>query len=83
MAVKIRLKKVGRKNRPCYRIVVADVRAKRDGKVLEILGQYDPLAGDQQKQVVVKSDRVKHWIGVGAKPTDTVASLLKRAGVKK
>ena len=82
MAVRIRLKKTGRKHRPCYRIVAADARAKRDGKVLEILGHYDPLAAEVDRQVVVKRERVQHWLSVGAQPTDTVASLLKRAGIR-
>ena len=83
MAVRIRLKKTGRKHLPCYRVVAADGRAKRDGKVLEILGYYDPLAADADKQFVVKRERVQHWLGVGAQPTDTVASLLKKTGVRK
>ncbi len=82
MAVRIRLKRMGRKNRPFYRIVAADARAKRDGKVLEVLGYYDPLAREEDKQVAVKRDRVQHWLGVGAQPTETVASLLKRGDIK-
>lgn len=82
MAVRIRLKKTGRKNRPCYRIVAADSRTKRDGKVLEVLGHYDPLVKEQDKQVAIKRDRVQYWLGVGAQPSDTVASILKRSGVK-
>jgi len=81
VAVRLRLQRVGRRNRPFYRIVAADARAKRDGKVLEILGHYDPLAKDAGKQFVVKRDRVTHWVSVGAQPSDTVASLLKKAAV--
>ena len=81
MAVRIRLKKIGRKNRPFYRIVAADARAKRGGKVLETLGHYDPLAPDENKQLAVKRDRIQYWLGVGAQPSQTVASILKRAGV--
>ena len=83
MAVRIRLTKTGRKNQPSYRIVAADVRTKRDGRVLETLGHYDPLASDEAKQVAIKRDRVQYWLGVGAQPTDTVASMLKKAGIKK
>ena len=83
VAVKIRLKKTGRKHLPSYRVVAADSRAKRDGKVLEVLGHYDPLAADEKKQFVVKRDRVQHWLDVGAQPTDTVASLLKKTGAQK
>ena len=83
MAVRIRLKRTGRLHLPCYRIVATDVRAKRDGKVLEVLGVYDPLAKETAKQVVVKRDRVQYWLGVGAQPSDTVASLLKKAAAAK
>ena len=83
MAVKIRLKKTGRKNRPSYRIVAMDAHAKRDGEELEVLGHYDPLAADKEKQVAVDRDRVQYWLGVGAQPTDTVAGMLRRAGIKK
>ena len=83
MAVKLRLKRTGRRNRPFYRIVAADARTKRDGKSIEILGHYDPLAADKDKQVVLERDRVQYWLGVGAQPTDTVANFLKRAGIRK
>ena len=82
MAVKIRLKKMGRKNRPFYRIVAADVRAKRGGKDVEVLGHYDPLVAEKEKQVVMNRDRVQYWLGVGAQPTDTVAGMIRRAGIK-
>ncbi len=80
--MRIRLKKMGRKNRPFYRIVAADARAKRSGKELENLGYYDPLAPSEDKQIAIKRDRIQHWLSVGAQPSDTVASLLKRAKVK-
>ena len=83
MAVRIRLKKTGRRHLPCYRIVATDARTKRDGRVLEVLGVYDPLANDAAKQVVVNGERVRYWLGVGAQPSDTVASLLKKAGAAK
>ena len=83
MAVRIRLKMMGRKNRPFFRIVAAESQSKRDGKEIEILGHYDPLVAEKEKQVTVARDRVQYWLSVGAKPSETVASLLKRAGIKK
>lgn len=79
MSVKIRLARYGKKKKPFYRIVVADNEAPRDGKFLEIVGTYNPL---QDPVVVdVKQDRVKYWLGEGAKPSDTVRSILKKQGV--
>lgn len=80
--VRIRLKKMGRKNRPFYRVVAADAQGKRDGKSIEILGYYDPLA-PAEKQVVMERERVQYWLSVGAQPSDTVANLIKKAGIKK
>ena len=82
MAVKIRLKKMGRKGRPSYRVVAADARSKRDGKEIEVLGHYDPLVADKEKQVALNRERVQYWLGVGAQPTDTVAGMLLRACLK-
>src|SRR6185503_19119781 len=79
--VRIRLRREGRKKTPMYRIVVADSRAPRDGKFLEILGQYQPQQG--KNALNLKLDRVTHWLDHGALPTDTVRSLLRRAGVFK
>lgn len=81
MAVKIRLRRVGRKKAPMYRIVVADSRSPRDGKFLEIVGQYQPRIGDQA--INLDAARVNYWLDVGAQPTDTVRSLLRKAGVLK
>ena len=81
MAVKIRLRRVGRKKSPMYRIVVADSKSPRDGKFIEIVGQYQPRTGD--KALNLNSDRVNHWLNVGAQPTDTVRSLLRKAGLLK
>ena len=83
MAVRIRLKKTGRKHQPAYRIVAVDSRAKRDGKVIETLGHYDPLAKDESKQVVFNRERVQYWLSVGAQPSDTVSNMIKRADIKK
>jgi small subunit ribosomal protein S16 len=81
MAVKIRLRRVGRKKAPMYRIVVADSKSPRDGKFIEIVGQYQPRTGD--KAINLNADRVNHWLNVGAQPTDTVRSLLRKAGLLK
>ncbi len=78
MAVKIRLKRVGTKNTPAFRIVVTDSRSPRDGKFIEEIGTYLPLQkGDNVK---LNLERAKYWVGVGAQPSDTVASMIKRAG---
>ncbi len=81
MAVRIRLRREGRKKTPMYRIVVADSKSPRDGRFIEILGQYQPRGG--KDAIALKSERVNHWLDVGALPTDTVRSLLRRAGVLK
>ena len=78
MAVKIRLARHGAKKRPFYRIVVADIECPRDGRYLENVGTYDPLI--DPARVTLKSDRIKYWIDQGAKPSDTVRSLLNREG---
>ena len=77
MAVKIRMQRFGAKKRPYYRIVAADTRAPRDGRYLEQVGTYDPM----QNPAVIgfKADRLEHWLSVGAQPSDTVASLIRRA----
>ena len=76
--VKIRLKRFGTKKRPCYRVVVQDVREPRDGKCIEELGFFQPIAAEDS-QVSIDLDRAKYWISVGAQPTDTVKALLKKA----
>ena len=75
--VKIRLRRMGAKKNPFYRIVVADSRSPRDGRCIEELGFYDPLADGEQIKVDV--ERAKYWIDNGAQPTDTVRGLLKKA----
>ena len=77
--VVLRLKRMGRRHRPFYRINAMDKRAPRDGRVIEHLGWYDPIAPDD-RQLSVKIDRVDYWLSVGAQPSRTVASLLKRVG---
>ena len=83
MALSIRLSRGGSKKRPYYRIVVADARSPRDGKFIERIGSYNPLlAKDDEKRVVLDGERAKHWLGVGAQPTDRVARFLDAAGVR-
>jgi small subunit ribosomal protein S16 len=81
MAVRIRLRRTGRKNAPSFRIVVADSTSPRDGRFIEIIGQYFPRQGD--KAVQLNTERANHWLDVGALPSDTVRSLLRKAGVLK
>lgn len=83
MATSIRLSRGGSKKRPYYRIVVADVRAPRDGKFIERIGSYNPLlAKTDEKRVVLDAERAKYWVEQGAQPTDRVARFLDAAGVK-
>ncbi|NDY41451.1 30S ribosomal protein S16 [Dissulfurirhabdus thermomarina] len=79
MAIRIRLARLGRKKRPFYRVVAANSEAPRDGRFLEILGTYDPLK--DPAEVKVDADRLEKWLGRGAEPTQTVRSLLARAGL--
>ena len=80
--VKIRLRRVGRKNAPFYRILIADSQSPRDGKFIEIIGQYAPRQNNEGS-LQVDEARANHWLNQGAQPTDTVRSLLRRAGVLK
>lgn len=82
MAVKLRLKRMGRSNHPFYRLNAMDSRSPRDGRVIEELGYYDPRNKDQAKQFVAKLDRCRHWLDVGAIPSETVSSLLKKNGIE-
>ena len=79
MAVKIRLKRMGAKKAPFYRIVVADSRSPRDGRFIEEIGYYNPM--EEPKVVKVDADKAKDWISKGAQPTDTVKTLCKKHGV--
>ncbi len=76
MAVRIRMMRMGRKNRPYYRIGAFDAHEERDGKVIENLGTYDPLESNNEKQVTLKKDRVEYWRGQGAQVTPAVEKLL-------
>lgn len=77
MAVKLRMKRIGTKNTPVFRIVACDSRSPRDGKFLEELGTYQPLK--QGTNFTVDLERAQYWLGVGAQPSDTVASFIKKA----
>ena len=79
--VKIRLKRMGRRHRPYYRINAIESRNPRDGRVLEELGKYDPLEPDESKQVVLKAERIQHWLDQGAQASETVANLLRKNGI--
>ena len=80
--LKLRLKRMGRRHRPFYRISALDSRRPRDGRVLEELGYYDPLAKDEAKQVKINTERVKYWLKQGAQPSDTVGNLLRKNGIE-
>ena len=83
MSVSLRLSRGGSKKRPYYKIVIANSRAPRDGKYLEQVGTYNPLlAKDDANRVRLVEDRVRYWLGVGAQPTDRVARMLDKAGIK-
>lgn len=82
MALKLRLARAGTKKRPFYHIVVADARSPRDGRFIEKLGTYNPLLPkDSEERVKMDMERVQHWLGEGAQPTDRIARMLEAAGV--
>ena len=81
MAVRIRMKKMGRTHRPFFRIVAMDQRSPRDGRVIEELGTYDPMCPETDARVTLKLPRVTYWLGVGAQPSDKVAVMIKKYGV--
>ena len=81
MAVRIRLKRMGRRHHPVYRINAMDSRSPRDGRVIEELGHYDPMAKEEDKQVRLNNERIEYWLSQGALPSDTVRDLLKRNGI--
>lgn len=80
MAVRIRMKKLGRKHRPFYRICAMDIRRPRDGRVLEELGTYDPMVADTDARAVLNGERISYWLSVGATPSDKVRVLIKKYG---
>ena len=80
MAVRIRLKRLGRRHRPFYRVCAMDSRAPRDGKVIEELGVYDPMIRETDARVTLNQERVSYWLGVGAQPTEKVQVLINKYG---
>ncbi len=79
VAVRLRLKRMGRRHRPYYRVTAVDGRKPRDGRVIEELGSYDPLLADESKQITLNRERIDYWISVGAQPSETVAGLIRRS----
>ena len=83
MALKIRLARAGSKKRPYYHVVVADVRSPRDGRFIEQVGSWNPILPKDADRVTLNEERIKHWLGMGAQPTDRVARFLDVAGLMK
>ena len=83
MAVRIRMKRLGRIHRPFYRICVMDAREKRQGKAIEEVGHYDPMVADKAARVKLNLERIEYWMGVGAQPSDKVAVLIKKVKTNK
>ena len=83
MSLKIRLARAGSKKRPYYHVVVADVRSPRDGRFIEQLGSWNPLLPKDGERVKLDEERIRHWLGNGAQPTDRVARFLDEAGIAK
>lgn len=81
MAVRLRLKRMGRRHRSFFRLSAMESRCPRDGRVLEELGTYDPQHKEAKEQLKLNEDRIKHWLKLGAIPSETVASLLKQQGI--
>ena len=79
MAVKIRLRRIGAKKSPFYRVIIADERSPRNGRFIEEIGTYNPLV--EPAEVKIDAEKAKKWISNGAQPTDTVKSLLKKSGI--
>jgi len=79
--VRIRLKRIGRRHHPVYRLAAVDSRRARDSKVIEELGLYNPVNKKDDAQVTLNKERIEYWLSVGAQPTDTVRTLLKKHGV--
>ena len=79
--VRLRLKRMGRRHRAAYRVAAMDGRSPRDSKVIELLGTYDPVEPQAERQVKLERDRIEYWLSVGAQPSDTVRALLKKQGI--
>ena len=82
MAVKLRLTRFGRLNHPTYRVCAAEARFKRDGRVIETLGYYLPKHPRADEQVSLNAERIQYWLSVGAQPSETVASMIRKAGIE-
>ena len=82
MAVRIRMKKMGRSHRPFFRICAMDQKSPRDGRVIENLGTYDPMCPETDARVTLKPERIAYWVGVGAQPSDKVKVLIKKYGAE-
>lgn len=80
MAVRIRMRKLGRKHRPFFRLCAIDGRQQRDGRVIEELGHYDPMVPDTDARAVLNGERIAYWVSVGAKPSEAAAVLIKKYG---
>ncbi len=80
MAVRIRMKRLGRRHRPFFRICAIDSRQPRDGRALEELGYYDPMVPDTDARAILDGERINYWLGVGAQPTEKVKVLIKKYG---
>ncbi len=82
MAVRLRMKKMGRTHRPFFRICAMDQRSPRDGRVIEELGHYDPMCPETDARVTLKADRIDYWLSVGAQPSESVAVFIKKYGTE-
>jgi small subunit ribosomal protein S16 len=82
LAVILRLKRFGRLNHPTFRVVATDPRFPRDGRIIEALGYYLPLMPRAQEQLKLNTERIQYWLSVGAKPSDTVAQMIEKSGLK-
>jgi small subunit ribosomal protein S16 len=82
VAVRLRMKRFGRRHTATYRLNAVDSRSPRDGRVIEELGIYNPCGKDPAKQLILKKERIEYWLGVGAQPSDTVRNLLYKNGFK-
>lgn len=82
MSVRIRMKKMGRTHRPYFRVCVMDQRSPRDGRVIEQIGTYDPMCPETDARVTLNGDRIDYWLGVGAQPSQKVATLIKKYGTE-
>ncbi len=81
MAVRIRMTRIGRKGHACYRVGAYDIRTRRDGTCLEVLGSYEPGHPREEKRLELKDERIKHWLSAGATPSEKVAVFLKKRGL--